>query len=71
VVLFFHPDGKRHLFAAWITDFGLGGRGRHGHRRHPRRAGHMIRRQIPQSLPDIKMIVPHLGGLIPMLLKSH
>jgi predicted TIM-barrel fold metal-dependent hydrolase len=29
---------------------------------------HMIVRQIPHRYPDIKMIVPHLGGLIPMLL---
>jgi 6-methylsalicylate decarboxylase len=29
---------------------------------------HAIRRQIPYRYPDIKFIVPHLGGPIPMLL---
>ncbi|HJU19748.1 MAG TPA: amidohydrolase family protein [Stellaceae bacterium] len=29
---------------------------------------HMIARQIPHRYPDIKFIVPHLGGPIPMLL---
>jgi len=65
-VLFFHPMVNG-ICAPLITDFGLEGA-----------AGtaiedtvvvlHMIVRQIPHRYPDIKMIVPHLGGLIPMLL---
>jgi 6-methylsalicylate decarboxylase len=65
-VLFFHPMVNG-ICSPLITDFGLEGA-----------AGttiedavvvlHMIVRQIPHRYPDIKMIVPHLGGLIPMLL---
>ena len=65
-VLFFHPMVNG-ICSPLITDFGLEGA-----------AGttiedavvvlHMIMRQIPHRYPDIKMIVPHLGGLIPMLL---
>jgi 6-methylsalicylate decarboxylase len=31
---------------------------------------HMIARQIPHRYPNIKFIVPHLGGPIPMLLNG-
>jgi predicted TIM-barrel fold metal-dependent hydrolase len=65
-VLFFHPMVNG-ICSPLITDFGLEGT-----------AGttiedtvvvlHMIVRQIPHRYPNIKMIVPHLGGLIPMLL---
>lgn len=65
-VLFFHPMVNG-ICSPMITDFGLEGA-----------AGttiedtvvvlQMIVRQIPHRYPDIKMIVPHLGGLIPMLL---
>jgi 6-methylsalicylate decarboxylase len=65
-VLFFHPIVNG-ICSPLITDFGLEGA-----------AGttiedtvvvlHMVLRQIPHRYPDIKMIVPHLGGLIPMLL---
>lgn len=30
---------------------------------------HMIIRQIPQRFPNIRIIVPHLGGILPMLLE--
>jgi 6-methylsalicylate decarboxylase len=65
-VLFFHPMVNG-ICSPLITDFGLEGS-----------AGttiedavvvlHMIVRQIPHRYPNIRMIVPHLGGLIPMLL---
>jgi len=65
-VLFFHPMVNG-ICSPLITDFGLEGA-----------AGttiedtvvvlHMIVRQIPYRYPGIKIIVPHLGGLIPMLL---
>jgi 6-methylsalicylate decarboxylase len=65
-VLFFHPMVNG-ICSPLITDFGLEGA-----------AGttiedavvvlHMIMRQIPHRYSDIRMIVPHLGGLIPMLL---
>jgi 6-methylsalicylate decarboxylase len=65
-VLFFHPMVNG-ICSPLITDFGLEGA-----------AGttiedtlvvlHMIVRKIPHRYPDIKMIVPHLGGLVPMLL---
>ncbi len=65
-VLFFHPMVNG-ICSPLITDFGLEGA-----------AGttiedtvvvlHMIVRQIPHRYPGIKIIVPHFGGLIPMLL---
>ena len=65
-VLFFHPMVNG-ICSPLITDFGLEGA-----------AGttiedtvvvlHMIVRRIPYRYPGIKIIVPHLGGLIPMLL---
>jgi len=65
-VLFFHPMVNG-ICSPMITDFGLEGA-----------VGttiedsivvlHLIMRQIPRRYPDIKIIVPHLGGLIPMLL---
>jgi predicted TIM-barrel fold metal-dependent hydrolase len=64
--LFFHPMVNG-ICSPLITDFGLEGA-----------AGttiedtivvlHMILRQLPHRYPDIKIIIPHLGGLIPMLL---
>ena len=30
---------------------------------------HMIIRRIPQRFPNIRIIVPHLGGMLPMLLE--
>jgi 6-methylsalicylate decarboxylase len=65
-VLFFHPMVNG-ICSPMITDFGLEGA-----------AGttiedtvvvlQMIVRRIPNRYPNIRMIVPHLGGLIPMLL---
>jgi 6-methylsalicylate decarboxylase len=65
-VLFFHPMVNG-ICSPLITDFGLEGA-----------AGttiedtvvvlHMVVRQIPHRYPNVKIIVPHLGGLIPMLL---
>jgi predicted TIM-barrel fold metal-dependent hydrolase len=65
-VLFFHPMVNG-ICSALITDFGLEGA-----------AGttiedtvvvlHLIVRQFPRRYPNIKIIVPHLGGSIPMLL---
>jgi predicted TIM-barrel fold metal-dependent hydrolase len=65
-ILFFHPVVNG-LCSALLNDFNLGGS-----------VGttmedtlvvlHMIVRQIPHRYPNIKIIVPHFGGLIPMLL---
>jgi 6-methylsalicylate decarboxylase len=65
-ILFFHPIVNG-LCSALLNDFNLGGA-----------VGttmedtlvvlHMIVRQIPHRYPNIKIIVPHFGGLIPMLL---
>jgi 6-methylsalicylate decarboxylase len=65
-VLFFHPMVNG-ICSPMITDFGLEGA-----------AGttiedtvvvlQMIVRRISNRYPNIRMIVPHLGGLIPMLL---
>jgi 6-methylsalicylate decarboxylase len=65
-VLFFHPMVNG-ICSPLITDFGLEGA-----------AGttiedtivvlHMVVRRLPHRYPNIRMIVPHLGGLIPMLL---
>ena len=30
---------------------------------------HLIARRVPERFPDIKYVVPHLGGIIPMLLQ--
>jgi 6-methylsalicylate decarboxylase len=66
VVLFFHPMVNG-ICSPLITDFGLEGA-----------TGttiedtivvlHLIVRQFPSRYPNIKIIVPHLGGSIPMLL---
>jgi 6-methylsalicylate decarboxylase len=64
--VFFHPCGSG-ICSPMITDYGLSGA-----------AGtsmedtaivlHLIVRQIPARFPNVKVIVAHLGGLIPMLL---
>ncbi len=32
---------------------------------------HLIARRIPERFPNIRYVVPHLGGIIPMLLPDH
>src|SRR5437588_5343297 len=66
VVLFVHPSGTG-ICSPFIVDYGY-------------RASvgtsledatfvlHMIAKQIPHRYPNIKFIVPHLGGPVPMLL---
>lgn len=66
-ILFFHPVVNG-LCSALVNDFNLAGP-----------VGttmedtlvvlHMIIAQIPYRYPNIKIVVPHFGGLIPMLLK--
>lgn len=66
-ILFFHPV-LNGACSAMINDFGFAGS-----------VGttiedtvvvlHMIAGQIPYRYPNIRMIVPHLGGLVPMLLR--
>lgn len=66
-VLYFHPCASG-ICSPWINDFGLQGA-----------AGtamedsvlvlHLILKQIPVRYPRIRIIISHLGGLIPMLLQ--
>jgi hypothetical protein len=66
LVLFVHPAGSA-ICSPFIIDYNYGGS-----------VGtsledatfvlHMIAKQIPYRYPNIKFIVPHLGGPIPMLL---
>jgi len=66
-MLFFHPIGSG-ICSPFITQYGLTGA-----------AGtsmedativlHLIVRQIPTRYPRIKIVISHLGGLIPMLLQ--
>jgi len=66
-VLFFHPCASG-ICSPMITDYGLSGA-----------AGtsmedttivlHLILKQIPVRYPNIKIVIAHLGGLIPMLLQ--
>jgi len=66
-LLFFHPCGSG-ICSPMITDYGLAGA-----------AGtsmedttivlHLIVREIPRRYPNIRIVIAHLGGLIPMLLQ--
>jgi predicted TIM-barrel fold metal-dependent hydrolase len=66
-VLFLHPC-RNGICSAFINDYGLA-----------ESVGtsvedtlavlHMIIRQIPKRYPQIRIVVPHLGGLLPMLLQ--
>jgi predicted TIM-barrel fold metal-dependent hydrolase len=66
-MLFFHPIGSG-ICSPFITQYGLSGA-----------AGtsmedativlHLIVKQIPTRYPRIKIVISHLGGLIPMLLQ--
>jgi predicted TIM-barrel fold metal-dependent hydrolase len=66
-MLFFHPCASA-ICSPMITDYGLSGA-----------AGtsmedttivlHLILKQIPLRYPNIKIVIAHLGGLIPMLLQ--
>jgi len=65
-VIFYHPWGNG-ICSPMITDYGFSGavgtRWRHGDRAAP----HC--QEIPSQFPSITYIIPHLGGLIPMLLQ--
>ena len=66
-LLFFHPCGSG-ICSPMITSYGLTGA-----------AGtsmedatlvlHLIVKEIPRRYPDIKIVIAHLGGLMPMLLQ--
>jgi aminocarboxymuconate-semialdehyde decarboxylase len=66
-LVFFHPRGSG-LCSALISDFGLN-----------TSLGpvfedtllvcQMVRRQFPQRFPNLKMIIPHLGGVLPIFLQ--
>ncbi len=66
-LLFFHPCGSG-ICSPMITDYGLAGA-----------AGtsmedttivlHLIVKEIPRRYPNIRIVIAHLGGLIPMLLQ--
>jgi len=65
-ILFFHPVVNG-LCSALLNDFNLAG-SVGTTMEDTLVALHMIVRQIPHRYPDIKIIVPHFGGLLPMLL---
>jgi 6-methylsalicylate decarboxylase len=66
-ILFFHPV-MNGLCSPLLNDFNLAG-SVGTTMEDTVVALHMIIGQIPHRFPDIKIIVPHFGGLIPMLLR--
>jgi predicted TIM-barrel fold metal-dependent hydrolase len=65
-VIFLHPV-QNGLASPLINDFGLtvcAG----ASMEDSMAALHLIARQVPQRFPSIRFIVPHFGGILPMLL---
>lgn len=66
VILYTHPGGSC-ICSPMISDYGLNGAAG-----NPLEdsilALHMIVRQIPIRYPNVKIIISHLGGVVPMLL---
>ena len=65
-LVLYHPAGNG-IFSPYITEYGLGAAVGTS-LEDAAVALHLIGRTIPARFPDIRMIVPHLGGPIPMLL---
>ena len=66
-VIFYHPCGNG-ICSPMITDYGFGGAA--GTSMEDTVIGlHLIAKKIPAKYPNITFIIPHLGGLLPMLLQ--
>lgn len=66
-VIFYHPCGNG-ICSPMVVDYGFGGAV--GTSMEDTMIGcHLIAKKIPSKFPNITCIIPHLGGLIPMLLQ--
>ncbi len=65
-VIFYHPAGNS-ICSPMIADYGFGGAVGTS-MEDTVIALHLIAKRIPKQFPNITYIIPHLGGLIPMLL---
>jgi predicted TIM-barrel fold metal-dependent hydrolase len=66
-VILFHPAGNG-ICSPFITDYGLS-RSVGTSLEDAAVALHLVARGIPARYPDLTLVVPHLGGPIPMLLE--
>jgi 6-methylsalicylate decarboxylase len=66
-VVFYHPCGNG-ICSPMITDYGFGGAAGTS-MEDSVIAFHLIAKKIPAKYPNITFIIPHLGGLVPMLLQ--
>jgi len=65
-IIFYHPCGNG-ICSPMVVDYGFGGAV--GTSMEDTMIGcHLIAKKIPSRFPNITFIIPHLGGLIPMLL---
>jgi len=64
-VLYFHPSGNG-ICSPMVNDYGLGAVGTL--MEDTVLALHLIVRQIPHRFPNIKVIISHLGGMLPVSL---
>lgn len=64
-VVYYHPCGN-HIRSSMVSQYGLGGVG--PVLEDTLLAMHLIVRQIPLRYPQIKIIISHLGGLMPTFL---
>jgi hypothetical protein len=66
-IIFYHPWGNG-ICSPMITDYGFSGAVGTS-MEDTVIALHLIAKKIPARFPNITYIIPHLGGLIPMLLQ--
>jgi predicted TIM-barrel fold metal-dependent hydrolase len=66
-IIFYHPWGNG-ICSPMITDYGFSGAVGTS-MEDTVIALHLIAKKIPSQFPNITYIIPHLGGLIPMLLQ--